>query len=140
MPPGSSIPGELTRRLLERWRARAPDSDSAVGTALSACDCVSAEFSRWVGVRGYDALISRALAEARSSHPALGPIDYQFAPEPRLTGAAESIEHYGTPATAQALETLLESTLAMLINQAQNAFATGESPERRGNAHRVAHA
>jgi glutaryl-CoA transferase len=30
---------------------------------------------------------------------------------------------------------LLESTLAMLINQAQNAFATGEQPERRGNAH-----
>ncbi|MEO6349377.1 MAG: CaiB/BaiF CoA-transferase family protein [Candidatus Limnocylindrales bacterium] len=30
---------------------------------------------------------------------------------------------------------LLESTLAMLINQAQNAFVTGESPARRGNAH-----
>ena len=30
---------------------------------------------------------------------------------------------------------LLESTLAMLINQAQNAFATGEQPARRGNAH-----
>jgi crotonobetainyl-CoA:carnitine CoA-transferase CaiB-like acyl-CoA transferase len=30
---------------------------------------------------------------------------------------------------------LLESTLAVLINQAQNAFVTGTSPERRGNAH-----
>jgi len=30
---------------------------------------------------------------------------------------------------------LLESTLATLINQAQNAFVTGESPARRGNAH-----
>jgi crotonobetainyl-CoA:carnitine CoA-transferase CaiB-like acyl-CoA transferase len=30
---------------------------------------------------------------------------------------------------------LLESTLAVLINQAQNAFVTGESPTRRGNAH-----
>jgi len=30
---------------------------------------------------------------------------------------------------------LLESTLAALINQAQNAFATGEQPQRRGNAH-----
>ena len=30
---------------------------------------------------------------------------------------------------------LLESTLAILINQAQNAFATGRSPGRRGNAH-----
>ncbi len=30
---------------------------------------------------------------------------------------------------------LLESTLAVLINQAQNAFVGGTSPERRGNAH-----
>ncbi|MGZ8514641.1 MAG: CaiB/BaiF CoA transferase family protein [Candidatus Limnocylindrales bacterium] len=30
---------------------------------------------------------------------------------------------------------LLESTLAMLINQAHNAFATGEQPVRLGNAH-----
>ncbi|HLX34350.1 MAG TPA: CaiB/BaiF CoA-transferase family protein, partial [Candidatus Limnocylindrales bacterium] len=30
---------------------------------------------------------------------------------------------------------LFESSLAVLINQAQNAFATGRSPERRGNAH-----
>ncbi len=30
---------------------------------------------------------------------------------------------------------LLEATLSMLINQAQNAFASGEQPARRGNAH-----
>jgi crotonobetainyl-CoA:carnitine CoA-transferase CaiB-like acyl-CoA transferase len=30
---------------------------------------------------------------------------------------------------------LLESTLAVLINQAQNAFVSGHAPERRGNAH-----
>ena len=30
---------------------------------------------------------------------------------------------------------LLESTLAALTNQAQNAFATGAQPQRRGNAH-----
>jgi len=30
---------------------------------------------------------------------------------------------------------LLEATLALLINQAQNAFATGRQPARRGNAH-----
>jgi crotonobetainyl-CoA:carnitine CoA-transferase CaiB-like acyl-CoA transferase len=30
---------------------------------------------------------------------------------------------------------LLASTLAVLVNQAQNAFTTGESPVRRGNAH-----
>jgi len=30
---------------------------------------------------------------------------------------------------------ILESTLAILVNQAQNAFVTGRAPERRGNAH-----
>lgn len=30
---------------------------------------------------------------------------------------------------------LLEATLAMLVNQAQNAFVSGRSPERHGNAH-----
>ncbi len=30
---------------------------------------------------------------------------------------------------------ILESTLAVLVNQAQNAFVTGRSPGRRGNAH-----
>jgi glutaryl-CoA transferase len=30
---------------------------------------------------------------------------------------------------------LLSSTLAVLVNQAQNAFVTGRSPHRRGNAH-----
>jgi crotonobetainyl-CoA:carnitine CoA-transferase CaiB-like acyl-CoA transferase len=30
---------------------------------------------------------------------------------------------------------ILESTLAVLVNQAQNAFATGSAPRRRGNAH-----
>jgi crotonobetainyl-CoA:carnitine CoA-transferase CaiB-like acyl-CoA transferase len=30
---------------------------------------------------------------------------------------------------------ILESTLAVLVNQAQNAFATGSSPDRLGNAH-----
>ncbi len=30
---------------------------------------------------------------------------------------------------------ILESTLASLVNQAQNAFATGQAPQRRGNSH-----
>jgi crotonobetainyl-CoA:carnitine CoA-transferase CaiB-like acyl-CoA transferase len=39
------------------------------------------------------------------------------------------------PTAARIDISLLESTLAVLINQAQNAFATGTSPGRRGNAH-----
>ena len=39
------------------------------------------------------------------------------------------------PGLARVDVSLLESTLALLINQAQNAFVTGQSPGRRGNAH-----
>lgn len=39
-------------------------------------------------------------------------------------------------ATGQRVDaSLLASTLSMLVNQAQNAFATGRAPGRRGNAH-----
>jgi crotonobetainyl-CoA:carnitine CoA-transferase CaiB-like acyl-CoA transferase len=42
----------------------------------------------------------------------------------------------GTRAGGQRIDvSLLGSTLALLVNQAQNAFVTGRSPVRRGNAH-----
>jgi crotonobetainyl-CoA:carnitine CoA-transferase CaiB-like acyl-CoA transferase len=42
----------------------------------------------------------------------------------------------GTGATGQRVDvSLLSSTLAVLVNQAQNAFVTGVPPTRRGNAH-----
>jgi hypothetical protein len=72
------------------------------------------EFSRWVGTRGYDALMSRVLAEARVTHPALDQIHYEIRPEPALTGLAESIERHGAAATARALASLLETILSLL--------------------------
>ena len=47
-------------------------------------------------------------------------------------------ERNGSPARGQGQRidvSLLESTLAILTNQAHNAFVTGQAPERRGNAH-----
>jgi crotonobetainyl-CoA:carnitine CoA-transferase CaiB-like acyl-CoA transferase len=41
----------------------------------------------------------------------------------------------GEPGGQRIDVSILESALAMLVNQAQNAFATGSSPTRRGNAH-----
>jgi crotonobetainyl-CoA:carnitine CoA-transferase CaiB-like acyl-CoA transferase len=42
----------------------------------------------------------------------------------------------GSPSGGQRIDiSLLAATLASLVNQAQNAFATGTSPERLGNAH-----
>lgn len=47
-------------------------------------------------------------------------------------------ERAGSPAAGRGQRidvSLLESTLAVLVNQAQNAFVTGRAPVRRGNAH-----
>jgi crotonobetainyl-CoA:carnitine CoA-transferase CaiB-like acyl-CoA transferase len=55
-----------------------------------------------------------------------------------ILGALAGRDRVGSPAHGQGQRidiSLLESTLAILVNQAQNAFVTGRSPDRRGNAH-----
>jgi crotonobetainyl-CoA:carnitine CoA-transferase CaiB-like acyl-CoA transferase len=45
-------------------------------------------------------------------------------------------ERSGAASAGQRIDvSLLQSTLAVLVNQAQNALVTGRQPERRGNAH-----
>lgn len=114
MQPEFSAAGELTRRLLAQARGSDRSSDDAIA-ARHACEFVSTEFSRWVGARGYDALISRALATSRAAHPALELIRYERHPVPGLIGVAESIERHGDDVTARALAALLASVLALCI-------------------------
>jgi crotonobetainyl-CoA:carnitine CoA-transferase CaiB-like acyl-CoA transferase len=57
-----------------------------------------------------------------------------------VMGALVGRERSGQPVPAAGVGarvdvSLLESTLAVLVNQAQNAFVAGRSPVRRGNAH-----
>jgi len=55
-----------------------------------------------------------------------------------ILGALAGREREGSPAHGRGQRidlSLLESTLALLVNQAQNAFVSGRSPGRRGNAH-----
>ena len=49
---------------------------------------------------------------------------------------AALLERAGSAGTGQRIDvSLLASTLAVLVNQAQNAFVTGDAPARQGNAH-----
>ncbi len=80
-----------------------------------ACDAVSAEFSRWVGSRGYEALISRAMAEVRATHPALAAIRFTPPARPTLVGLEDGIERFGAAATAKAFAALLEAILALCV-------------------------
>ena len=52
-----------------------------------------------------------------------------------LLGRERATGSGAAPEATRVDVSLLESTLALLINQAQNAFVTGQSPARRGNAH-----
>jgi glutaryl-CoA transferase len=52
-----------------------------------------------------------------------------------LAGLAGRERKMSEPGGQRIDVSILESTLAMLVNQAQNAFATGVPPARRGNAH-----
>jgi hypothetical protein len=110
-----STAGQLTRRLLAESRGPDDDPAAAVADAWDACDRVSAEFSRWVGARGFYALASRALTEARAGHPALADIRYELRAEHGWSGVAESIQRRGAEATAQALAALLECVLALCV-------------------------
>ncbi len=55
-----------------------------------------------------------------------------------ILAALAGRERDGSPAAGRGQRidvSIFESTLAVLVNQAQNAFATGMAPVRRGNAH-----
>ena len=99
-----------------------------VGVAVS--DVVTGLFGA-IGVLG--ALIGRGatLDAARAADAGRGTAT---AGTSALGGAGHDRDRRPEAATRVDVS-LLESTLALLINQAQNAFATGVSPGRRGNAH-----
>ena len=115
MAPGRSAVGELTRRLLAQWSGPDDGPQAAAAAGRDACDAVSAEFSRWVGSRGYEALIFRAMAEVRPTHPALEEIRFSPPARPALVGMEDSIERFGAAATAKAFTALLESILALCV-------------------------
>ena len=114
MPLEAPAAAELTRRLITWQRAPIMDPAAAVTAARDACEWISLEFSRWVGPRGYEALMSRALSETRSGHVALDEIRYDVRSDPVLNGVEESIQQHGTDATAKALEALVEMILSLL--------------------------
>ncbi len=144
MSSESTAARELTHRLIARERAPANDPDAAAAAARHACDGVSVEFSRWVGARGYDAVMARALVEARGAHPPLEQIHYQLRPAPGLTGVADSIARHGAGATADGLAVLLETIFGVLTRLIGNdlvATLVEKSIEngRSDDAHRERH-
>jgi crotonobetainyl-CoA:carnitine CoA-transferase CaiB-like acyl-CoA transferase len=100
----------------------APDADGGrptkVGVAIS--DVVTGLFGAVSVLAG---LMGRARGGADAAAGAADP------------GARAGITDARPPGGQRIDVSLLESSLAVLVNQAQNAFVTGRAPERLGNAH-----
>ena len=112
--PGHSPARKLARRLIEARRSERSGGETPARAAAAATDGLYRELSRWVGLDGCNALFSRSLSEARTDFPALAQIEIRARSQPHIDGVAETIMARGDPATAEALEFMLERLVELL--------------------------
>jgi hypothetical protein len=106
---------QIARRLIDSRRRPEPgEADSEARAAAISCNHLYRGLSRWVGPDGCHALFARALAEARTEHPALMQIQLRARSEPYVDGVAETIMAHGETATAEGLESMLVRVIALL--------------------------
>ncbi|MGQ0561357.1 MAG: hypothetical protein ACT443_05730 [Gemmatimonadota bacterium] len=82
--------------------------------AEAVCLRLDEHLSRSIGSAGFRALLTRAVARAQDTQPALGTVRIEGAPGRWLSGLDESVERYGTAAVAEAVVTLLAEFIALL--------------------------
>jgi hypothetical protein len=114
MVPVTPLVQQLTRRLIAREEGSMDAPATPVAAVHAACEHVYRDLSRWVGQNGSRALFIRALAEVRAQSPILADIDIRVRSAAGLDGVSESIQTHGAPAVAGALESLLQTLLALL--------------------------
>jgi len=112
--PPDSAARNIAHRLIASSRSEGHGGDSPARAAAAACDRLYRELSRWVGRDGCHALFTRALAQARTDHPALAKIQLRARAEPYIDGVPETIIAQGDPATAEALDAMLVSLVELL--------------------------
>jgi len=114
--PSRNVPAaqQMARRLIKSHRSERTEGQTAARAAATACDDLYQELSRWVGPDGCHALFTRALAQARIDHPALGQIHLHARSSPYVDGVAETIMAHGDPATAAGLEAMLVHLIELL--------------------------
>jgi hypothetical protein len=97
---------------------------------------LAAELTRWFGPFGYHALFSRALAEAKSQHPALENVQIRSASEPSLDGLAESVERHGADAITEGIIAMLVAFIGLLSRLIGEDMALKllDQPEKEGGS------
>jgi len=98
----------LARQSEREFAGRA---DGAAATALHA---LSAELARWLGAGGCEAVLTRALGQARAAHPMLADVGLASDPLPRLEGLDEAVQAHGAAEMAAGLEAMLVAIFELL--------------------------
>ena len=117
MAPNSPAARELAERLLASGGDGRPgehEDAAPLPTAARVDRHLAAELSRWFGPYGYHALLTRAIAQARSDHPALAIVRVGPPEAPYLDGLAEAAHAHGDAATLAGVTTLLAALLELL--------------------------
>jgi hypothetical protein len=107
----------VAQRLLARGGApgaAATDPPDLVAATDEVCRQLAYGLTRWFGPFGYHALLSRALAQARSGHPALHDVNVRSAAEPSLEGLTDSVARHGTDATTEGIVATLMAFIELL--------------------------
>ena len=91
---------DTAHRLIAREHAAGGASADAVVVAERALRRLSGDLVGWFGPLGANALVTRALAQARAENPALAAVSVGGPAAPYLDGIAESGRVHGAAATA----------------------------------------
>lgn len=118
MPTEALSARSLTLRLVARAETERNAGGSGDGVSVDAVNAAAEracrELSRSLGVSGFNALLTRALAQAQKEHPLLKEISLRRLPEPMLGDLSTIIQTHGAPAVAAGLEAALESMVELL--------------------------
>ena len=113
-PEPADMAVAFARRILDRERA-GDDSDDGLARALEqSCLLISAGLSRWFGLYGSRALVTRALATAQQTHPSLAGIG--VSDTHCLDGVRASVQAHGSAAVAEGI-VLTIAGLARLLGR-----------------------
>lgn len=110
----SSARALATQLIARARRSERESAGRADGAAATAFHGLSAELARWMGAGGCEAILTRALRQARAAHPVLADVGLASDPLPRLEGLDEAVQAHGAPEIAAGLEAMLVAMFELL--------------------------
>jgi hypothetical protein len=111
-PPDAAV--AFARRLLDRERA-GDESDAGLDRALEqSCQLITVGLSRWFGLYGSRALVTRALATAQKQHPSLAGVS--VSDSHCLEGVSASARAHGSAVVAEGIVVTIAG-LALLLGR-----------------------